>query len=45
MGCKTTGKQAATAASKALRNPHASKVSKSAAASALAQVAKSGKKR
>lgn len=34
---KQTSKKAASAASKVLRNPHSSKASKTAAASALAQ--------
>lgn len=37
---KTTGKKAASAASKVLRNPKSTKAEKSAAASALSQVSK-----
>jgi hypothetical protein len=41
---KTTGKQAASNAGKVLQNPKSTKAEKSAAASALSQVAKHGKK-
>lgn len=40
---ETTGKKAASAAGKVLRDPKSTAAAKSAAASALTQVAKSGK--
>lgn len=42
---KTTGKKAASNASKVLRNPRSSKAAKSAAGSALAQVNKKHRKK
>ncbi len=42
---ETTGSKAASAAGKVLSNPNSTKAQKSAAASALTQVSKSGKKK